>query len=154
MITDSAVYSDEVEIQAPVEWVWDILLDFDNYAEWNGFCPTAINSSLEIGSPIDMMVDLGQGLSRQVEYISRVEHHKVIAWAMENKPDDPVKAVRSQNLKKLDDERCTYQTVDDFSGPEAKTMMEHFASTVEAGFNRCAYDLKAHAEKTWRKAKR
>lgn len=150
MITENAVYSDEVTIEAPVEMVWDILLDFENYPAWNTFCPSAKNTSLELGSAVDMMVDLGNGLSQQVEYICRVEPNKCIAWAMENKPEDPVHAVRSQHLKRLDDQRCTYVSVDEFSGPQMTAMMEHFAGAVEAGFNRCAYDLKAHAEKTFK----
>ena len=152
MITENAVYSDEVTISAPVELVWKILLDFGNYDKWNSFCPSAKNDSLEIGSPVDMMVDMGNGPSQQVEYISRVEPNECIAWAMANKPDDPIHAVRSQYLKRLTDTACTYQTVDEFAGPEMATMMEHFAAAVETGFNRCAYDLKAHAEKTFQAA--
>lgn len=151
MITEDSVKSDEVTIEAPVELVWKILLDFDNYDKWNTFCPKATVHSLELGSPVDMMVDLGQGPSQQVEFISRVEPNVCIAWAMENKPEDPIHAVRSQHLKKLDANRCTYISVDVFSGPEHAAMMEHFAPAVEAGFNRCAYDLKAHAEQVFSK---
>ena len=149
MITENAVYSDEVTIHAPAELVWEILLDFDNYGEWNTFCPSAKNDSLELGSAVDMMVDLGNGLTRQVEYICRVEPNECIAWAMENKPEDPVHAVRSQYLKRLDENRCTYISVDEFSGPQMAAMMEHFAAAVETGFNRCAYGLKTHAEKAF-----
>lgn len=151
MIKESSVQSDEVTIHAPVKLVWEILLDFENYAAWNSFCPTAINDSLDIGSPVDMMVDLGQGLSRQVEYIHKVEPERCIAWAMDNRPEDPVHAVRSQVLKPLDSHSCTYISIDEFSGPEAAAMMEHFAPVVEAGFNRCAYDLKKHAESMYKK---
>ena len=73
MITENAVYSDEVTIEAPVELVWDILLDFAHYGEWNTFCPSARVDSLELGSSVDMMVNLGGNLSRQVEYLCRVE---------------------------------------------------------------------------------
>ncbi|WP_279243298.1 SRPBCC domain-containing protein [Candidatus Litorirhabdus singularis] len=149
MITEDAVISDEVTINAPVELVWDILLDFDAYGEWNSFCPTALNTSLELGAAVDMMVNLGDSLSNQVEYISRVEPLKCIAWAMANKPEDPVHAQRSQNLKSLDAKSCTYQTIDEFSGPGKTEMMTHFAPMVEAGFNRCAYDLKARAEQLY-----
>ena len=150
MITETAVYSDTVIIEAPVEFVWEILLDFDNYEKWNSFCPVVINDSLELGSPVDMMVDLGEGPSRQVEYISHVETHKCIAWAMENKPEDPIHAVRSQRLETLSPVQCSYVSIDEFDGPERAAMMEHFASAVEAGFNRCAYDLKDHAEALYR----
>jgi hypothetical protein len=149
MITENAVYSDEVTIEAPVEFVWGILLDFANYEQWNSFCPSAVNASLAIGSPVEMMVDLGDGPSKQVEYISRVAPNECIAWAMANKPEDPVHAVRSQYLKRIDDRRCSYLSVDEFAGPQMSAMMEHFSAAVEAGFNRCAYDLKAHAEQSF-----
>lgn len=150
MITDNAVYSDEVTIEAPLELVWDILLDFDNYGAWNGFCPSAKNESLEMGSAVEMMVDLGGELSKQVEYICRYEPGHCIAWAMDNKPDDPVHAVRSQYVNQIDETSCTYVSVDEFGGPEMAAMMEHFAPAVEKGFNRCAYDLKVHAEKLYK----
>jgi len=147
MISENAVYSDEVSIEAPAELVWGILMDFDNYTAWNSFCPSAKNESLEMGSAVDMMVNLGGELSQQVEYICRHEPGHCIAWAMGNKPDDPVHAVRSQYVNRVDDSRCTYMTVDEFAGPQMAAMMEHFAPIVEEGFNQCAYDLKAHAEK-------
>lgn len=146
MINDNTVFSDEVTINAPVELVWQILIDFENYGSWNTFCPSVKNAALELGEAVDMMVDLGGGPGQQVEYICRIEPLECIAWAMENKPDDPVHAVRSQQLKRIDDTSCTYVTFDEFSGPEMRAMMDNFATVVEAGFNRCAYDLKAYAE--------
>ncbi len=154
MITEEAVYSDEVTIDAPVELVWQILLDFENYEKWNTFCPRAINESLELGSPIDMMVDLGEGLSHMVEYIAHVEPYECIAWATANRPEDPVHAVRSQRLKRLADDRCSYISVDEFDGPGRAAMMAQFAKAVETGFNRCAYGLKKHAEDLYSNAPR
>ena len=147
MITDNTVSSDEVTINAPVEVVWQILTDFKNYGQWNGFCPSAKVEALELGNAVDMKVDLGGGPTQQVEYLCRIEPNECIAWRMENKPDDPVHAVRSQYLKRLSDDSCTYLSIDEFSGPGTQPMMEAFASNVEDGFNRCAYDLKAHAER-------
>lgn len=146
MITENTVYSDEVTIDAPIELVWQILLDFASYPEWNSFCPSIKNDSLELGSPVEMMVDLGHGPSPQVEYICRVDPMECIAWAMENKPEDPIHAVRSQFLKRIDSNHCSYITVDEFAGPEVGAMMDAFAAAVEKGFNQCAVDLKARAE--------
>ncbi|RLQ20348.1 SRPBCC domain-containing protein [Seongchinamella sediminis] len=147
MITADAVYSDRVAIGAPAKLVWEILLDFDRYPEWNRFCPRLENHSLEIGSAVDMMVDLGNGPSRQVEYISRIDPGRCIAWRMPNRVDDPVHAVRSQYIEPQDEQSCIYWTVDEFSGPAMTVMMEQLAAAVEAGFNRCAYDLKERAER-------
>ncbi|WP_062259965.1 SRPBCC domain-containing protein [Endozoicomonas arenosclerae] len=149
MITEDTVTSDEVVINAPAEVVWDILVNFKDYHKWNRFCPKA-DATLELGSPIKMMVELGFGLQEQVEYISLIEPCKAIAWGMENKPGDPIHAVRTQFLKPLDDNRCTYFSIDDFKGsePEAlRGMMELMAKRVEDGFNLCARGLKEYAEK-------
>ena len=68
---------------------------------------------------------------------------------MQNNPGDPSPAVRRQFLEPVTSASCTYVTTDTFSGPQASAMMEGFAKTVETGFNRCAYDLKAYAEKRY-----
>lgn len=150
MITKDTVASDTVTIAAPIELVWDIILDFGNYGEWNTFCPSVKNNALALGEAVDMMVDLGSGPQQQVEYICKIDAPNTIAWRMENKPDDPIHAVRSQHLVAIDATSCTYVTEDLFTGPQAQAMMEALATNVETGFNQCAYDLKAYAEKRYR----
>ncbi len=146
MIKDNTVSSDKVTIDAPAGFVWQVLLDFERYEEWNEFCPRVKNDSLALGSPVDMMIDLGSGLVNQVEYIHEIRPERCIAWRMSNEPDDPVHAVRFQYLQPVDEHSCIYWTVDEFSGPSVMLVMEHLAKAVERGFNRCAYGLKAHAE--------
>lgn len=145
MISENAVASEEVLINAPVELVWQILVDFENYGQWNEFCPQ-ITAELKLGSPVDMMTDLGNGLQQQVEYITQIEPNHIIAWSMKNEPGDPVHACRTQQLTKVTDSSCIYYTVDEFSGEFMPAMLENFGVHIEAGFNRCAQGLKRHAE--------
>jgi len=146
MISETIVASDEVQINAPAELVWQILIDFDNYGNWNSFCPRITNTALEPGAEVDMMIDLGKGLQQQVEYITLVEPNEIIAWGMENKPGDPIQALRTQKLKALDSESCSYVSIDEFSGDSVAVMIELMGTAIETGFNRCAYDLKHYAE--------
>ena len=146
MISNNTVKSDTVEIEAPVELVWAALIDFKNYGKWNTFCPQVRNEALEIGAAVEMMVDLGHGPQQQVEYITLIDPNRAIAWGMENKPGDPIHAVRTQYLTPLDPGRCSYISVDEFSGEAAASMLELMGKAVETGFNRCAYDLKKYAE--------
>jgi len=146
MISNTTVKSDTVEIEAPVELVWAALIDFKNYGKWNTFCPQVRNEALEIGAAVEMMVDLGHGPQQQVEYITLIDPNRAIAWGMENKPGDPIHAVRTQYLTPLDPGRCSYISVDEFSGEAAASMLELMGKAVETGFNRCAYDLKKYAE--------
>jgi len=145
VITDSVVSSDEVLISAPVELVWQVLVDFENYHLWNKFCPE-IKTKLEIGAPVEMMCDLGHGLQKQVEFMSLIEPNQAIAWAMENKPGDPIHAVRTQRLTVVDENSCKYISIDEFSGDSVKDMLAGFGKNVEDGFNLCAYGLKERAE--------
>jgi uncharacterized protein YndB with AHSA1/START domain len=148
MISDDTISSDEVVIAAPAQLVWEVLVDFENYGLWNAFCPSC-EASLELGSPVKMQVDLGFGLQEQVEYMCRIDPVEAIAWAMENKPGDPIHAVRTQYLKKLDETHCSYVSVDVFSGDALADMMELMAKPIEAGFNLCADGLKAYCERIY-----
>ena len=139
------VSSEEVIIEAPAALVWEVITDFDKYGQWNEFCPS-IAAELEIGSPVTMQVDLGNGLQPQVEYITFIDAPRKITWSMENKPGDPIHADRSQVVTALGDERCSYVTYDDFSGEFAATMVEQMGEQVRAGFNLCARNLKHRAE--------
>ena len=149
MISADAVASDAVDINAPVEWVWGILIDFANYAAWNSFCPVAHCESLTLGAPLHMQVELGQGPQPQTEYFCRIEPNRVIAWRMQNQPDDPIHAVRTQTLTPLPGACCRYVSLDEFSGAGAAAMIELLGAAVEKGFNDCARDLKRYAEQRW-----
>jgi len=104
VITEDTVSSDEIEIQAPVELVWSVLVDFANYGAWNRFCPVC-EAELVMGSPVKMQVDLGFGLQEQVEYICRIDPGAAIAWKMDTKPGDPIHATRTQYLTTQCEER-------------------------------------------------
>ena len=149
MVTQDRVSSEKVIIEAPIELVWGVLVDFERYADWNSFCPHA-KAELALGQPIHMQVDLGFGLQEQVEIICRIEPPTAIAWRMANQPGDPVHAERTQTLEKLGEARCSYLSVDLFSGPGVPDMMAALGQAVEDGFNLCARDLKRHCEALYR----
>ncbi len=145
------VSSDTVEIAAPAEFVWRVIVDFARYPEWNEFCPS-IEAKLELASPVKMQVNLGQGLQEQVEYMTCIEAPTRITWSMENKPGDPIHADRTQLLTPLDEHRCSYVTYDEFSGEFAPAMVEQLGEQVRSGFNLCALNLKLRAESLYRDA--
>ena len=139
------VSSAKVIIEAPAELVWEVLTDFSAYGEWNDFCPS-IEAQLVMGSPVKMQVDLGMGLQEQVEYITCIEAPRRITWSMENRPEDPIHADRSQIVEPIDAQRCTYVTYDEFSGEAVDAMVEAMGAAVEKGFNLCAQGVKARSE--------
>ena len=50
---NAIVRSITVQIGAPAQVVWDVLVDFDRYSEWNPFCVEA-SGVLEVGEPLSM----------------------------------------------------------------------------------------------------
>lgn len=145
MITENSVSTEEITIAAPAQVVWDVLLDFDNYGQWNRFCPE-IKGEAGMGSALHMMVDLGNGLQQQIEYVTRLEPPHLVTWSMENKPGDPIHADRTQRVTPIDETSCSYWSIDEFSGEAVAPMVEAFGEQVEKGFNLCAEGLKARAE--------
>ena len=145
MIDENSVSSEKITIEAPAELVWSVITDFEHYHLWNAFCPE-VTGKLELGAPLAMRVDLGNGLQDQVEYISHIQAPNKIVWSMENKPGDPIHADRSQIVEAIDDRRCTYISIDEFAGDMVPQMMEAMAEVVERGFEKCAEGLKARAE--------
>src|SRR2546422_9431713 len=45
----------EVEIDAPVERVWEILTDFERFPEWNRFI-RRIHGKMQVGSRLDVLI--------------------------------------------------------------------------------------------------
>ena len=145
MITANSVSSEEIIINAPAQLVWDVILDFAKYGLWNPFCP-GMKGEAVVGSPVEMQVDLGNGLQTQVEYVTKLEPFHTIVWSMENKPGDLIHADRTQRIAAIDETSCRYWSVDEFSGEFAGPMIEQLGKQVEQGFNGCAAGLKARAE--------
>jgi uncharacterized protein YndB with AHSA1/START domain len=149
MITANSVSSDEIIINAPAKVVWDVILDFANYGLWNTFCPSMKGEPV-VGSPLEMQVDMGNGLQLQVEYVTKIEPYHTVVWSMENKPGDPIHADRMQRITPIDDKSCRYWSIDEFSGEFAGPMIEQLGAVVERGFNACAAGLKTRAEQLYR----
>lgn len=145
MITENSVSSETVTIKAPAALVWEVIVDFSAYGEWNKFCPS-IKGELRMGEALEMEVELGNGLQTQVESITCIEPGRKIVWSMENKPEDPVHADRAQEITPIDEHSCTYVTVDYFGGEMCGPMIEMMGKVVEDGFNLCAQNLKTRAE--------
>ena len=66
------VRSDAIDIDAPVERVWEVLTDFERYGEWNPFT-TRVDANLEVGASVSLRVVLGPLRVRQGVRIEAVE---------------------------------------------------------------------------------
>jgi uncharacterized protein YndB with AHSA1/START domain len=131
-------YRATVEIAAPVEAVWSVLVDFPAYAEWNPFT-TSVQCSLEPGTMVVMRVAMpGAGpLPRhaltQRETLRRVEPPHVLAWALDIGMPWLLGAERVQLLTATA-EGCVYETVDTIGGLLAPLVNLLYGRDLDAGF--------------------
>jgi uncharacterized protein YndB with AHSA1/START domain len=147
------VTSVTVEIDAPAAFVWDVLVDYRRYPEWNPYT-IAVETTLGIGERIDLTLpnpDGSDGTFVNREFIRVVDppHHLRYDTGDEM---EGIFAIRDQYIAELGPDRCAYYTTDTLSGEHAALVMELNGDWVKAGFDSVAYALKARAEQLVRDA--
>ena len=149
-MNSTTVYSELVQIDAPAECVWAVMVDFARYPEWNPFT-VKVDATLELGSPVVLTLpdpaDPGSTFETH-EQISAIEppHH-----LQYNTGDSipGVHAVRDQWVEVTGDQTCSYQTTDVFTGEYAQVAFDLQGEWVTQGFTATAWALKGRAEKLW-----
>ena len=142
------VRSLSVEIAAPAELVWSILVDLPSYPQWNPYT-VKVESSLLLGEPVNLFLPdptrPGE-LLHVVEYLADFEPHRLLAWEMIASADNPDAARREQIIESTGPNSCRYQTTDQFLGPTADQVMANHGPWVKQGFDAVALAVKARAE--------
>ena len=139
------VESEPVVIDAPAEFVWNIILDAERYGEWNPFTPR-IDTDFAPGSPIHMHVALGALTLKLTETIQDVEPPLRIAWGKDFGARALLTASKTQHLTPIDDKSCSYHTTDRMAGLLAPFVQLFFARWVLRGFDDTGLALKQRAE--------
>ena len=135
-----------VEIAAPIETVWGILVDFGNYHAWNRFTPSVVCSG-ELGASVEMQVCFpGARPRRQVEVLNVLEPPHRLAWGVIMGTSAILVANRYQRLEALGDTCTRYTTIDYVSGLLAPVVKLLYAEPMRAGFQLAADGLKRCAE--------
>ncbi len=140
------VRSKTVEIKAEREAVWKILEDIDAYPDWNPFTHKVL-SGFSLGDSIELHVRMPKrGDRMQKETICEMRKPDQMAWSMTLGSAFILSARRDQYLKNVGGDKCSYETVDEFTGLLAPLVYHLFAEDIENGFNAMAYALKERAE--------
>lgn len=142
------VRSIAVEIEAPAALVWQVLTDLDNYPVWNPLC-VAVNSTLEIGAPVEMtLADYtgGGGTYPYTEYVCAVVPERLLSWELIPTPDCRDAARRDQIIEHLAEDRCRYYSTDASLGEVAHQIMAESGEWVKRAFDETAVALKERCE--------
>jgi hypothetical protein len=139
-----------VEIEAPASFVWDVLVDYPRYPEWNPYT-VEVSTTLAIGDPIDLTLpnpDGSPGTFVNREYVRVVDPPRHLRYDTGDEIPG-VFAVRDQWISARGEDRCAYHTTDTIAGKYADLVMETSGAWVKNGFDSVAWALKSRAEKLW-----
>ena len=136
-----------VEIDAPIDAVWEALVDLPRYPEWNSFT-RRVEGELVVGTPVRLRVDMPRrSESWQVETVTEFdEAARRFAWGMTMGAPFLLRANRVQQLEALPSGRTRYTTVDRFGGVLVPLVMALYGGPMQAGFGAMAEDLRRYLE--------
>ncbi|WP_223465038.1 SRPBCC domain-containing protein [Pseudomonas sp. GL-RE-26] len=137
-----------VDIAAPAELVWGILIDLSAYPQWNPYT-VKVESSLVLGEPVNLFLpNPGRPgeLLHVIEYLADFLPHRLLAWEMYANAGNPDAARREQHIEHTSAGRCRYHTTDQFLGATADQVMSDHGVWVKQGFDAVAQALKIRAE--------
>jgi hypothetical protein len=147
------VRSVTVDIEAPQAFVWEVLLDYPSYPQWNPYT-VRVDSTCRLGDPVDLYLpdpNKPGELLHQREWICVVDPPRQFAYEMLPTPAVDVHARRDQYVEATGLETSRYWTTDVFDGPLAEFVMKHNGEWVKKGFDAVALALKTRAEDLWQR---
>ena len=146
-----------VDIDAPIDRVWAVMLDTGAYDEWNPFVVRAeCRTPPRVGDPIKLHVRWANGSgTTSLERISQVDppyddngvRRATLSYVYEGLPAKLrlVRGTRHQRLSQAPGGPTRYETVEEFSGPLVPLAGP---KRVEEGFRRHAEALRARCEES------
>ncbi len=144
------IVESKIQINTPVDWVWQTLSDFETYDQWNPFTPK-IEISQNIGSDVILHVRMNPQSSKiikQKETLLVWEEPQQIDWGITNSMF--LDTVRTQRLRTLDAMTTEYYTSDIIKGPISLLVKWGFQKKIKHGFDQVALSLKNEAERRYK----
>ena len=135
-----------VAIDAPAFSVWNLLVDFANYAKWNPFI-TKIRGELRQGSRLDMEIMLNGKAVAVNPTVAGVEMERQIVW--EGRIGSLFASEHRIAIEPLTHDRVALIQGEKFSGPVVSLVARKLDTVLKRGFEEMNNALKQVAEKSW-----
>ncbi|MEU7476611.1 SRPBCC domain-containing protein [Lentzea sp. NPDC042327] len=132
-----------VEIGAPAEFVWQVLVDYAGYPQWNPYT-LSVATTLEVDSPIDLTLprpDGSPGTFVSREFVRSVVPPRLLRYDTGD-TFPGLLGVRDQWITPLGPARCSYHTCETFNGKYADAVVAAQGAYVKQGFDAVAHALR------------
>ena len=144
-MSECELHTEPVRIDAPIDFVWNVLTDVERYGRWNPFTSRA-RTDFRIGSPARLLVRMGPARVRITETVCAYEAPRLLAWRKTFGARWLLVAVREQHLERLDAGSCRYYNTDRLTGVLARFVLVYFGGYMRRGFGDVGEALKRRAE--------
>lgn len=132
-------------VDAPMNDVWNVLMDIDKYPTWNTFMPSIV-STLQVGAPLRFQVNLENWFPQhETVYVQRRQDPSEFCWG--SSPLGRLMTTqRCKHLQPLADGRTVYYTTEKFKGSVGQQIGRFFAERIQDGIDLEAVELKNRVE--------
>jgi hypothetical protein len=138
----------EIEINSYPESVWNILIDFATYDQWNPFINKIVGAPTE-GSKIDIYIETPSGKSRKYSpRITRVEEGRELRWFGKSSLPGFLNAEHIFTIEELQPERVRFIQREVFDGLLTKVFGKGVDTDIKQGFEDMNDALKKRAERS------
>lgn len=134
-----------IEIDAPADAVWDLVMDLDGYGRWNPLAPR-MAGALEPGSVLEMTVRLGREIQERTAEVFEVGPGRRVVWSSAEGGGRIVRGVRTQTVDPIGPDRCRYTSAEVFTGPFVPVLKRFYGDTLLSGLEGMMAALKDEAE--------
>lgn len=138
----------ERTIAAPAAHVWQVLVDFARYPEWNPFT-YGVEVTRGIGGPVTLHVALGGKKLTMHERLTRWDEGRAVAWGVRWGGGLLLDCDRVQSLEPIDETTTRYRGHEAFDGLLAPLVIALYRRPLEEGFAAAADALARRAELTY-----
>ena len=140
----------EIDIDAPVEKVWNIIIDLERYPEWNKFTPRMGVKQIVVGEEflLDCQMTEKQLLRDEKEVFLAYEPERYrVCWGTSRTKGRPgIKSYRWQICEPVNDKLTHFVNYEEFHGILAPLVNLLYGKKLHRAFVGYCQDLKKRAE--------
>ena len=130
----------ELIIPAPRQAVWNVLVDFARYPEWNPFT-VGVGTTGRIGDPVLLDVVLGGRRMKMHERMRVYEPLRRVGWGLRILGGVVLDCTRVQQLEDAGEGSTRYECHESFRGWSVPLFFRRYKAPMQEGFEAAAQAL-------------